>query len=85
MTLKKIQKILRNENVKPVECLGKPFDPSKCNAIATVEKEDVEEGTVVEEIRKGYIMNDKLIRPSIVKVAIKSGVKKEEIKGEINE
>ena len=85
MTLKKIQKILRNENVRPIECLEKPFDPSKYNAIATVEKEDVEEGTVVEEIRQGYIMNDKLIRPSIVKVAIKPGVKKEEIKGEINE
>jgi molecular chaperone GrpE len=85
MTLKKIQKILINENVRPVECLEKPFDPSKCNAVATVEKEDVEEGTVVEEIRKGYIMNDKIIRPSIVKVTIKPCVKKEEMKGDLDE
>lgn len=85
MTLKKIQKVLGTENVRPIECLGKPFDPSKCNAIATVEKEDVEEGTVIEEIRKGYIMNDKIIRPSIVKVAVKPCLKKGEIKGDIDE
>lgn len=71
MTLKKLKKILENEQVSPIECVGKPFDPSKHNAIAKIERDDVEECTVIEEIRKGYIMKEKVIRPSIVKVAVK--------------
>lgn len=71
MTLAKLQKILKNEGVSPIESLGKPFDASKHNAVARVEKEDVEGCQIIEEIRKGYIMKGKVIRPSIVKVAIK--------------
>lgn len=71
MTLKKLKKILETEQVFPIECVGKPFDPSKHNAVAKIERDDVEECTVIEEIRKGYIMKEKVIRPSIVKVAVK--------------
>jgi molecular chaperone GrpE len=71
MTLKKLRKILENEQVTPIECVGKPFDPSKHNAVAKIERDDVEECTVIEEIRKGYMMKGKVIRPSIVKVAVK--------------
>jgi len=85
MTLKKLQKILANEGVTLIECLGKPFDPSKHNAVSRVERADMEEGNVVEEIRKGYIIKDKVIRPSIVKVAIKPCVKKEDLGGCLDE
>lgn len=71
MTLKKLKKVLQNEGVSPIECLNKPFDPSKHNAVAKIEKEGAEESTVIEEIRKGYIMKEKVIRPSIVKIAVK--------------
>jgi len=71
MTLKKLRKVLENEGVSPIECLGKPFDPTKNDAIANVEREDVPECTVVEEIRKGYTLREKVIRPSIVKVSVK--------------
>jgi molecular chaperone GrpE len=71
MTLKKLKKVLESEGVSPIECVGKPFDPSKHNAVATVEKEDVKECTIVEEVRKGYTMREKVIRPSIVKVVVK--------------
>jgi molecular chaperone GrpE len=71
MTLKKLKKVLESEGVSPIECLGKPFDPSKHNAVATVEKEDAKECTIVEEVRKGYTMREKVIRPSIVKVIVK--------------
>jgi len=71
MTLKKLKKILEKEQVSPIECVGKPFDPSKHNAVAKIERSDVEECTVIEEIRKGYIMKEKVIRPSVVKVAVK--------------
>jgi len=72
MTLKKLRKVLEQEGVTPIDNPeGKVFDPSRHNAIAAVERDDVAEGTVIEEIRKGYMMRGKVIRPSIVKVAIK--------------
>jgi len=71
MTLKKLTKILEKEGVSPIECVGRPFDPTKHNAVARIEKEDAEECTVVEEVRKGYTMREKVIRPSIVKVMVK--------------
>jgi molecular chaperone GrpE len=78
MTLKKLRKVLEQEGVIPIESEGKVFDPSRHNAIAAVERHDVEECVVVEEVRKGYIMKDKVIRPSIVKVAVKSQKSQEE-------
>jgi len=70
MTLKKLEKILQKEGVCPIDCLGKPFDSSKHDAVSKVEKDNVEGCTVVEEIRKGYTMKEKVIRPSVVKVAV---------------
>src|SRR5208283_996717 len=72
MTLKKLRKVLEQEGVTPIESPeGKAFDPTRHNAIAAVEQDDVEDGTVLEEIRKGYMMKGKVIRPTIVKVAVK--------------
>ena len=71
MTLNKLRNILKGEGVLPIESLGKPLDPRKHEVLANIEKEDVEELTIVEEIRKGYIMKERVIRPSIVKVAVK--------------
>jgi len=70
MTLKKFRKVLEQEGVSPIECKDKTFDPTRHNAIATIERDDVGECVVAEEVRKGYIMKDKVIRPSIVKVAV---------------
>ncbi len=72
MTLKKLEKLLKKEEVSPIECIDKPFDPSKHNAVAKIEKRDVEDCTVVEEVRKGYVMKGKVIRPSIVKISVKT-------------
>jgi molecular chaperone GrpE len=81
MTLKKLRKVLEQEGVSPIDCEGKAFDPSWHNAIATIERDDVGECVVAEEVRKGYIMKDKVIRPSIVKVAVKpSKSQKEKMK-----
>lgn len=71
MTLKKLRKVLESEGVSQIECIGKPFDPTKHTAVAKIERDDVDEFTVVEEVRKGYIMRGKVIRPSIVKIAVK--------------
>jgi molecular chaperone GrpE len=70
MTLKKFRKVLEQEGVSTIACEGKIFDPSRHNAIATIERDDVDGCVVAEEVRKGYIMKDKVIRPSIVKVAV---------------
>jgi len=72
MTLKKFRKVLEQEGVTAIESPeGKVFDPTRHNAIAAVEQADIEDGTVIEEIRKGYMMKGKVIRPTIVKVAVK--------------
>jgi molecular chaperone GrpE len=72
MTLKKLKKVLEQEGVCSIECSeGKVLDPTRHNAIVAVERDDVDACTVVEEIRKGYLMKDKVLRPSIVKVAVK--------------
>lgn len=78
MTLKKLRKILEKEEVSPIECLGKPFDPSKHNAVAKIEKAGVEDCTVIEEVRKGYTMRERVIRPSIVKIVVKPSSKTQE-------
>jgi molecular chaperone GrpE len=73
MTLKKLRKVLEQECVTPIDNPeGKAFDPSCQHAIAAIERDDVKDSTVLEEIRKGYMMRGKVIRPSIVKVAVKS-------------
>jgi molecular chaperone GrpE len=71
MTLKRLRKVLEQEGVKEIASFNEPFDPSKHNAIAAEERDDVENCVVIEEVRKGYMMKQKVIRPSIVKVAIK--------------
>jgi molecular chaperone GrpE len=79
LTLKKLRKVLEQEGVTPIESPeGKVFDPARHNAVVTEEKEDVPECTVIEEIRKGYMMRGKVIRPTIVKVAVKSTKKENE-------
>jgi molecular chaperone GrpE len=70
MTLKKLRKVLEQEGVSPIECEGQVFDPSKHTAIETMEREGVKGCIVGEEVRKGYVMKDKVIRPSIVKVEV---------------
>jgi molecular chaperone GrpE len=70
MTLKKLNKMLENEGVTPIKSVGEPFNPEKHHAVERTEKEGVEGVTITEEIRKGYMRRDKVIRPSIVKVEV---------------
>jgi len=70
MTLRKLKKVLENEQVSPIESVGMIFDPSRHDAVSRIERKDVEEGKIVEELRKGYIMRGKVIRPSSVKITV---------------
>jgi molecular chaperone GrpE len=72
MTLKKLRKVLEQEGVSQIaNPEGRCFNPSLHNAIAAVERDDIAENIVIEQIRSGYIMRGKVIRPTIVRVAIK--------------
>jgi molecular chaperone GrpE len=66
---KQLIDILTQHQVTVIECVGKPFDPHFHEAVMTVPSADYPEDTVVEEIQKGYMHNDKVIRPAMVKVS----------------
>jgi molecular chaperone GrpE len=72
ITLKGLRKSLEKFGLAEIEAEGKPFDPSIHHAISQVEREDVDENTVVEELRKGYMLKDKVLRASLVAVSRKS-------------
>lgn len=65
---RKLRDILASEGLEPIDPVGKPFDPYVHEAIAHVEA-DAPEGTIVDEVRKGYRLHDRVIRPSLVTVA----------------
>ena len=69
MINKSFKQILERNGVKPIEALGKPFDPAYHSAIETVEVEGTESNVVVEELMTGYIYKDRVLRPSMVKVS----------------
>jgi len=72
LILKGFKDVLAQEGLRPIEAVGKPFDPLLHEAVQKVECNDHGENTVVEEVRRGYMLGDKVIRPSIVKVAVKA-------------
>jgi molecular chaperone GrpE len=79
MTLKKLRKVLEQEGISHIDCEeGKAFDPSCHHAVSAEERDNVETCVIVEEVRKGYKMKEKVIRPSIVKVAVKSSKSQKE-------
>ena len=69
MICKQFVEVLAKLGVTEIEALGKPFDPELHNAVMHVEDEEIEESTVVEVFQKGFIMGDKVLRFSMVKVA----------------
>ena len=70
LTRKEILRVLEKHNVKQIDALGMPFDPSYHEAVMREETDDHPENTVTNELQKGYLMHDRLIRPSMVAVAM---------------
>jgi len=68
-TFREFVRILEKFGLKSIDALGKPFDPAYHHAMSQVQKDDVESNTVVEEFRKGYLYNEKVLRPSLVAVS----------------
>lgn len=71
LILHNLNSFFEKEQIKCIDCVGKPFNHNIHHAISTVEKEDCENEIVVEEIKKGYLVDDKLLRPSQVIVTKK--------------
>ena len=71
---------LQSEGLKPIECVGKKFDPY-LHEVMLKEKSDKDDGVVLEELQKGYMLNDKVLRHSKVKVSEKVVKEKKEEKG----
>jgi molecular chaperone GrpE len=71
LIIENIENFFEKEQIKYIECVGKKFDHNIHNAVSTLEKDNCEDDTVVEEVKKGYMIDDKLLRPSHVIVAKK--------------
>ncbi len=69
LIVKQMQEVLRQLQVNPVPALGEEFDPRHHEALGSVEREDLPDQHVAEEIRRGYKLRERLLRPALVRVA----------------
>lgn len=69
LIVKQMGEVLRQLQVVPVPAAGEPFDPRVHEALGTVDRDDIPDHYVAEEIRRGYKLRDRLLRPAMVRVA----------------
>lgn len=69
MIFRQLDQVLAGEGLKAMESVGQPFNPEFHQAVMQVESDEHEEGIVVEELQKGYLLKDKVLRPAMVKVS----------------
>src|SRR5689334_10962442 len=65
----KLQDLLRKQGVRPIEAIGADFDPNLHQAVSHEHSPGHREGEVIDELRRGYMLGDRLLRPAMVKVA----------------
>ena len=69
LIVKQMEETLQRMQVSPIPAVGEPFDPRVHEALGSIEREDIPDQHVVEEIRRGYRLRDRLLRPALVRVA----------------
>jgi molecular chaperone GrpE len=69
MISKQLHKLLEEKGLRRINSNGEKFDPSRHEAIEAVETDEVEDGRIMEEFQPGYMLNERVIRPAMVKVA----------------
>lgn len=69
LIVKQMEEVLRGLSVQPVETVGAVFDPRVHEALEMVERSDVPDHQVIEEVRRGYRIRERLLRPALVRVA----------------
>ena len=67
-----MKSILKKNNIHPIESVGKKLDPNLHQAMMEIEDVDKDNGIIIQEIQKGFMMKDRLLRPSLVAVSKKS-------------
>jgi molecular chaperone GrpE len=65
---RKIQTVMEGEGVKPIEALGQPFDPNFHDAVMHEDAGPEQAGKVTADLRRGYMLHERVIRPTMVKV-----------------
>ncbi|MBY0158328.1 nucleotide exchange factor GrpE [Cytobacillus firmus] len=70
MIFRQMESVLATEGLSAMKSVGEPFNPEYHQAIMQVESDEYEEGIVVEEVQKGYMLKDKVLRPAMVKVSM---------------
>ena len=78
VTLKELQRTLEKFGLSRIDATGKPFDPTVHHAMSQVQRDDMEEKLIAEEFRAGYRYRDKVLRPSLVAVSVKSEKKQKD-------
>ena len=72
--------IFTKNNIQPIDCINKKLDPNLHQAMMEIEDDQKEPGTIVQEVQKGFMIKDRLLRPSLVGVSKKKDQKNEENK-----
>ena len=72
--------IFTKNNIKPIDCLNKKLDPNLHQAMMEIEDDEKEPGTIIQEVQKGFMIKERLLRPSLVGVSKKKDQKDEESK-----
>ncbi|MFW9898995.1 MAG: nucleotide exchange factor GrpE [Candidatus Thorarchaeota archaeon] len=85
LLIKNFEKLLKEEGVEALNCEGEKFDPYKHEALMTEERNDIPENTIIEELDKGYYLNNKILRPAKVKISKKPKSNLENLKEKKNE
>jgi molecular chaperone GrpE len=80
MISRQLHKLLEEKGLKKIDSIGQRFDPNKHEAIEAVVSDKAQEGCILEEFQPGYILNDRVIRPAMVKVAKTLETVEEEVK-----
>ena len=70
--------IFTKNDIKPINCLNKKLDPNLHQAMMEIEDDEKEPGTIVQEVQKGFLIKERLLRPSLVGVSKKKDQKDEE-------
>lgn len=73
LTLKALLKVAENNGLKPIDPMGQEFDPERHEAMSMVDAPQAKPNTVVAVMQKGYVLNDRLLRPALVAVAKSPG------------
>lgn len=72
MVLDQLEQVFKDHGIQAIAAVGQEFDPRFHEALMMVETDEVSPGWVVEELRRGYIFDDRVLRPSLVTVAVAS-------------